>query len=70
MKGGYMYLKRYFGLYIKMPGNPTGRRWLDLDSEDKPAASSQRLEAMRSFPNIIVIRIDNLFATSSNRFII
>ena len=64
-----MYLKRDFGLDKKIPGNLTRRCWLDLDSEDKPAASSQRLEAMRSFPNIIVIRIGNLFATSSNRFI-
>ncbi len=65
-----MYLKRDFGLYIKMPGHPARRRWLDLDSEAKPAASPQGLEAMRSFPNIIVIRIGNLFATSSNLFIV
>jgi hypothetical protein len=69
MKGGYMYLKRYFGIYLKIPGNPTRRRWLNLDSEDRPVASPQGLRMMRSFPNIIVIRIGNLFATSSNLLI-
>jgi hypothetical protein len=70
MKGGYMYLKRDFGLYLKIPGNPTRRRWLDLDSENKPAASPQGLGAMRSSPRLFVILIGNLFATGSNLFII
>jgi hypothetical protein len=49
-----MYLKRDFRLYLKMPGNSTGRRWLNLDSEDRTVTSPQGFGMMRSFPNIIV----------------
>ena len=65
-----MYLKRDFGLYLKIPSCPTRRRWLDLGSENKQVASPQGLEAMRSSPSLFVILIGNLFATSSNLFII
>jgi hypothetical protein len=70
MKGGYTYLKHDFGLYLKIPGHPPRRRWLDLECEDKQKASPHGLAMMRRSPNIIVIRIGNLFATGSNLLII
>jgi hypothetical protein len=52
-----MYLKRDFGLYPKIPGHHPRRRWVDLDSKDKPVKSPSGLGAKRNSPSLIVICI-------------